>query len=177
MKKFINLRNLGALAVAGATLAMTLTLTSETASAAPLKGPRSCRASDVTFYQNGQSSGNDTGSSLFIEAKRGKSCYLKGYITRVNFRDAKGHSMGLNTAKNTSQPEARIPVSEGRETGNAAEIDFSWKSQGSSAGVVTPHSLSFRLPDAKHDSKVPWQNGPISVNHPFTYTAVIPVGN
>ena len=172
MKKLVSLRNLGVLAVAGVAAAVALAVFGGTATAA-LKGPAACKASDVTFELTSANSGGDPnvmGSALFIKAKQGKSCYLQGHLTRVAFLDGAGHSFDLNIAKDTSRPATKVPVKKGQD----AEVDLLWRAKGSSAGEVTPSFLGFRLPGEKRDSKVEWNNGAISVNHPVQHSVVSP---
>lgn len=183
MSKSVHLRGRGALAVVGTILALAFTAAcgnadNEAAAAttnAGSGGLAACGPDDVTFYQSGAGAEPDpafVGSSLFIKAKPGKSCYLKGYLAGVTFRDASGRSLGLEIIRD-SRPTNRVVVKGGFE----AEVDLRWKAKGSSAGVVKPSSLTFRLPRAKHDSEVTWNNGPISVNTPVSHTPAFAAGN
>ena len=174
MKKTVKLSVLGAvIAATGAALIVVFAVGSQAVTIIKAKGSAPCTVNNVTFYQSGHAPGNDTGSSLFIKAKKGKSCGIEGDITNVTFRDASGKAIELNVVRDPSLPTAQVPVHGGYE----AEVDFLWKSQGGGAGTATPSSLTFRLPGEKHDSALAWHNGPISMNDPFSYTAVIPTGD
>ena len=144
-----SLRRLGAVIATGAALAVSLAFIPGTANAAPAKGSRMCKPSDVTFRQE---------QSVFLQAKKDRSCYLKGYISRVHIRDAKGHDLGLKIVKDKSRRVRKVLVREGEYR---AEFSFYDNGPGGTAHVVTPASLTFRLPGAKHDSKVEWTLGDV----------------
>ena len=174
MRKIV--RNVGVVAVAAATLTMSLALSTGTANAATTKKTPACKAKDVSFYVSDAGSSpdvKDVGSSLFIQTKNQKPCYVRGHLTKIRLVDHSGKSYGIKTNKDTFKKPVRIQVGSGYE----AEIDFRWKKPTEGEQTVEPSAVKFRLPGEKRDSQVEWRGGHVMLSSALNHSAAFPAGN
>lgn len=174
MRKLV--RNVGVVAVAAATLTMSLAFSAGTANAATAKKAPACKAKDVSFYVSDAGSSpdvKDVGSSLFIQTKNKKPCYVKGHLRKIRLVDTSGKSFGIETKRDTFKKAVKIQVGSGYE----AEVDFRWKKATEGELTVLPAAVKFRLPGEKRDSQVEWRGGYVMVNSPLHHSAAFPAGN